>query len=677
MGDRIAVMSKGELQQIGTPEELYTQPANTFVATFIGSPAMNMLPSAVLGVGGTGQLAGFRPEHVRLGNGRPGSGSLEASVEVVEYLGDEQLAHLRLGDHEIVVEAAGRAAAASAGSSETFSVPLDKVMLFDEESSQALGTAALAVVADGSRRVDVLRLRRARRRRRHSPLRPGFFASDTRFLSRSVLTLGGARLEPLSHDHPAPHLASFVLRNPLVDGLRAERARRSSGSASSATAWRSGSSSRTTATAASRSSSALELEADFADIFVVKALEPGFGSAGDVDAAAAAPARAGTATGTLVFADDGVPGADGRPSLASPSTSRAASRGSRSRSSRASAGGSSSASSRSSSGVRAAAGASFARELEEERTPGRASRMRATGALGAAAARTLGRPRPHVEPVGRRPRVAAHARAEVPTSARCSPPGTPWFMTVFGRDTLISSPADAHVRPRARSERRCASSRRRRRRDDDPERDAEPGKIIHELRRGKARARLDRPLLRDGRRDAALPHPALGALALDRRPRARARARGRGAARARVDRRPGGPRRRRLRRVRPAQLARDPQPDLEGLGGLDGVSRRHARAAADRRRSRCRATSTTRSCASPRSRARSGGTTALAERLERDAAELQRRFDEAFWLRGPRLLRARPRPREASDRLARRRTSAICCGAASSRSRAATQSPTR
>ena len=44
MGDRIAVMRKGVLQQIGTPEELYTRPVNTFVATFIGSPAMNLVP---------------------------------------------------------------------------------------------------------------------------------------------------------------------------------------------------------------------------------------------------------------------------------------------------------------------------------------------------------------------------------------------------------------------------------------------------------------------------------------------------------------------------------------------------------------------------------------------------------------------------------------------------------
>ncbi len=141
MGDRIAVMSKGELQQLGTPEELYERPANTFVARFLGSPSMNMLPSSVLGVGGTGQLAGFRPEHVRLGNGRAGSGSLDAAVEVVEYLGDEQLAHLRLGEHEIVVKLPVEPRL-RAGERETFSVPLDKVLLFDEDSSRAVGPAA-------------------------------------------------------------------------------------------------------------------------------------------------------------------------------------------------------------------------------------------------------------------------------------------------------------------------------------------------------------------------------------------------------------------------------------------------------------------------------------------------------------------------------------------------------
>jgi len=141
MGDRIAVMSKGVLQQIGAPEDLYTNPANTFVARFIGSPSMNLLPSAALGVGGVGQLVGFRPEHVVLGNGRPGSAHYDANVEVVEYLGDEQLAHVRLGDHEIVVKLPVEPRL-QAGKQESFSVPLQKVLLFDEQTTHAVGTAA-------------------------------------------------------------------------------------------------------------------------------------------------------------------------------------------------------------------------------------------------------------------------------------------------------------------------------------------------------------------------------------------------------------------------------------------------------------------------------------------------------------------------------------------------------
>jgi multiple sugar transport system ATP-binding protein len=141
MGDRIAVMSKGELQQIGSPEELYEHPANTFVARFIGSPAMNMLPSSELGVGKAGQLAGFRPEHVELTNGRPGLASFEAAVELVEYLGDEQLAYGRLGDHNLVAKLPVEARLHT-GERKTFFVPLDKVTLFDEESTQVVGPAA-------------------------------------------------------------------------------------------------------------------------------------------------------------------------------------------------------------------------------------------------------------------------------------------------------------------------------------------------------------------------------------------------------------------------------------------------------------------------------------------------------------------------------------------------------
>ena len=108
MGDRIAVMSEGVLQQIGTPVDVYTKPANTFVATFIGSPSMNVLPSDVLGagIGGSGRLVGFRPEDIELANGRRGAGGadFDATVEVIQYLGDEQLVYLALRDAEIVAK---------------------------------------------------------------------------------------------------------------------------------------------------------------------------------------------------------------------------------------------------------------------------------------------------------------------------------------------------------------------------------------------------------------------------------------------------------------------------------------------------------------------------------------------------------------------------------------------
>ena len=143
MGDRIAVMNLGVLQQIGTPRELYTTPANTFVATFIGSPAMNLVPSGALGVGigGADRLVGFRPEHVQLGDGKADSAHWQATVEVVQYLGDEQLAYLRLGEAEIVAKLPLEAQL-EAGREEEFAVPFQKLLLFDAETGNAAGPAA-------------------------------------------------------------------------------------------------------------------------------------------------------------------------------------------------------------------------------------------------------------------------------------------------------------------------------------------------------------------------------------------------------------------------------------------------------------------------------------------------------------------------------------------------------
>ncbi len=136
MGDRIAVMRRGVLQQIGTPEELYSRPANTFVATFIGSPAMNLVPASLVGIGPETVIAGFRPEHLRFASPEPGSFGLEAAVEVVEYLGDERLVHARLGDCTLVAKLPVEQQV-EAGSTATFSVAHDSVVFFDAGSGLA------------------------------------------------------------------------------------------------------------------------------------------------------------------------------------------------------------------------------------------------------------------------------------------------------------------------------------------------------------------------------------------------------------------------------------------------------------------------------------------------------------------------------------------------------------
>jgi multiple sugar transport system ATP-binding protein len=84
LGHRVAVLHDGRLQQVGPPRELYERPTNLFVAGFIGSPAMNMLPAAAAGLGANGKVVGFRPEHVDIGGEGDG---IPARVEVVEDIG--------------------------------------------------------------------------------------------------------------------------------------------------------------------------------------------------------------------------------------------------------------------------------------------------------------------------------------------------------------------------------------------------------------------------------------------------------------------------------------------------------------------------------------------------------------------------------------------------------------
>lgn len=93
LGDRIAVMKAGTVRQVGTPQEIYDEPADTFVARFVGSPPMNVLQHR-------DYLLGFRPEHFLpkgTSNGRDEMVSFPFRVTRVEYLGADRLLYGMLG----------------------------------------------------------------------------------------------------------------------------------------------------------------------------------------------------------------------------------------------------------------------------------------------------------------------------------------------------------------------------------------------------------------------------------------------------------------------------------------------------------------------------------------------------------------------------------------------------
>ena len=100
LGDRVAVLERGRLQQVATPAALYEKPANRFVAGFIGSPPMNFAPARWLGeADGEDRVAGVRPEAVTLAE--PGAaGGLAGTVVQVEALGHETLVYVRLAAGE-------------------------------------------------------------------------------------------------------------------------------------------------------------------------------------------------------------------------------------------------------------------------------------------------------------------------------------------------------------------------------------------------------------------------------------------------------------------------------------------------------------------------------------------------------------------------------------------------
>jgi len=113
MGDRIGILSHGRLVQVGTPQEVYSNPVNTFVAGFVGSPAINLLPGQLSGgsaivapktfelpvagpsAGEGAYTFGIRPEDVRVESGAP----VEGKVHDIENHGIEKVVTLRVGDN--------------------------------------------------------------------------------------------------------------------------------------------------------------------------------------------------------------------------------------------------------------------------------------------------------------------------------------------------------------------------------------------------------------------------------------------------------------------------------------------------------------------------------------------------------------------------------------------------
>jgi multiple sugar transport system ATP-binding protein len=130
MGDRIAVMKTGELQQVGSPLEVYDRPSNLFVASFIGTPPMNFVPATIGSDGATVAASGFtlpvpetfrdaaaqrtgqkvvlgiRPENIREAPREPGDRTVPITVKVefVEPLGHEVIVHGKVGDDLLVAK---------------------------------------------------------------------------------------------------------------------------------------------------------------------------------------------------------------------------------------------------------------------------------------------------------------------------------------------------------------------------------------------------------------------------------------------------------------------------------------------------------------------------------------------------------------------------------------------
>ena len=147
LAQRMIVMNAGRMEQIGSPEAVYARPATTFVASFIGSPPMNLLPgqagSASFQIGGASLplpaaaprsgalILGVRPEHAR-----PAASGWPLQVDLVEMLGAERLVHGRLGDASFTLRIDSTEPAPRVGETLPLAVAAEHLHWFDPATQQ-------------------------------------------------------------------------------------------------------------------------------------------------------------------------------------------------------------------------------------------------------------------------------------------------------------------------------------------------------------------------------------------------------------------------------------------------------------------------------------------------------------------------------------------------------------
>ncbi len=142
MGDRVMVLHQGTVRQIGTPTEVYDQPADTFVATFLGSPPMNLVENG-------DAIVGFRPEHIAPIEISPNAAvKFRAKVQNIEYLGSEWILYLRgdggrFADRELISRLPS-AASFQIGESFEFGIQERDLRFFDKQTEKRAEARALA-----------------------------------------------------------------------------------------------------------------------------------------------------------------------------------------------------------------------------------------------------------------------------------------------------------------------------------------------------------------------------------------------------------------------------------------------------------------------------------------------------------------------------------------------------